>query len=313
MKENQFKEKVSIGIPTYNRSHSMLRAIKAAMGQDYQNIEVLVADNASTDDTEAICLEFSRAHDNFKYYRKDNNSGMTKNFNDVLKHASGEYFMWLADDDYIEHNYVSTCLKFLKSNPDYSLVTGKVNLVDRGVILGAGFNYHIRQYFDILRVISCYWNPYEGGVIYGLMKTDQARASRMPNCLAGDWMFVAGMAKQGKIKTLSETNIFKSSDGISDDTSKILRAVRASKLQSTFPYLSASLMSGVEALKYNDAWKANSYMRRLLDATLIIICNVIRHVFIHNIKTIRYVALVKVLGMNRYEKLRSKYLTRYRS
>ena len=308
MATNKVIEKVTIGIPTYNRSNRLPKAILSALGQDCPNIEVLVCDNASTDDTEKICRELAKKHANLKYYRQEVNRGMTNNFNDVLDMSSGEYFMWLSDDDYIDSNYVSTCLKFLKENLTYSLVVGNVNLMDDNQIVDKGFVYDVKQNIDIFRVISYYWNPCEGGVIYGLMKKKQAQRSRMPNCLAGDWMFVAGMAKQGKIKTIVETNIYKNKGGISDSTEKIVKSLRLHQIQATFPYLSITVLSSLEVLRYNNAWREMSFITRALDAILLFYVNFIRHVIIQNLKRMRFYILTNTLGLERYKKLRAQYL-----
>ena len=63
------KPLVSIGLPTYNRATSLGRAVESALTQDYRNIELIVSDNASTDETETLCAEFCRRDSRVRYLR----------------------------------------------------------------------------------------------------------------------------------------------------------------------------------------------------------------------------------------------------
>src|ERR1035437_9224723 len=105
---------VTIGIPTYNRAEMLRRSIDSALSQDYLMIEVIVSDNASTDETQEVCKEFSKKDGRVKYIKQSSNIGAVANFADVLERASGEYFMWLGDDDWIDASYVSHCVSILR-------------------------------------------------------------------------------------------------------------------------------------------------------------------------------------------------------
>jgi glycosyltransferase involved in cell wall biosynthesis len=91
---------VSIGIPTFNRRVYTLRAAKSALSQTYTKIEVIVSDNASTDDTiqHLSAIEDAR----LVILRHPENSGMVANFNSCLKAATGKLFLMLSDDDWLE-------------------------------------------------------------------------------------------------------------------------------------------------------------------------------------------------------------------
>lgn len=92
--------KVSIGIPTYNRSAYVVRAIESVLRQSYPNVEAVVSDNASPDDTAARVSAI--ADDRIVFIRQPRNLGMTGNFNACLQAASGEFFLMLSDDDMLE-------------------------------------------------------------------------------------------------------------------------------------------------------------------------------------------------------------------
>lgn len=92
-----FAGRVTIGIPTLNRSALAVRAIRSALAQTYADIEVVVSDDISTDDTVA---QVRAIHDpRLKLYEQPQRQGLVTNFDFCLRHATGEYFLLLGDDD----------------------------------------------------------------------------------------------------------------------------------------------------------------------------------------------------------------------
>lgn len=114
---------LSICIPTYNRKVKLARAIDSALSQDYDNFEVIVSDNCSTDGTEAFIKK--RYHDcpRLKYYKNSSNFGMVENWRLSVDRASGLYYTILDDDNYFVYtSYLSKVASLIKENPDISLV-----------------------------------------------------------------------------------------------------------------------------------------------------------------------------------------------
>ena len=109
---------VSIGIPTYNRERLIGRAIESALNQDYPNIEIVISDNASTDATSEVCRRYAQEQPNVRYVRQPRNLGAIRNFDEVLRQSSGQFFMWLGDDDWLDPNYVRLALARLNLNPE---------------------------------------------------------------------------------------------------------------------------------------------------------------------------------------------------
>jgi glycosyltransferase involved in cell wall biosynthesis len=101
---------VSIGIPTYNRAGSYLKqAIESARSQTYPNIEIIISDNCSSDDTEEVVGSFSDSR--IRYYRQEINIGPNNNFNFCLNQARGDYFLLFQDDDLIDDDFIECCMK----------------------------------------------------------------------------------------------------------------------------------------------------------------------------------------------------------
>src|SRR6266576_1044088 len=126
---------VSVGLPTYNRAPGLKRAIESVLGQDYSNFELIISDNASTDETQRVCEECCARDQRIQYIRQPRNAGARANFLEVLRLARAEYFMWLADDDWLESSYLSCCTEQLIANPDFSMVAGTVNYFVEGQLL----------------------------------------------------------------------------------------------------------------------------------------------------------------------------------
>jgi glycosyltransferase involved in cell wall biosynthesis len=112
---------VTIGIPTYNRANATLPStIHSALSQDYPNLEILVSDNCSPDNTEAIVG--SLKDERLKYIRQKINIGSNKNYNACLEAAKGDYFLLLHDDDLIDDDFVSTCLEAAEYSTDFGFI-----------------------------------------------------------------------------------------------------------------------------------------------------------------------------------------------
>ena len=116
---------VTIGIPTYDRPDMLARCLKAVAAQDYPALQVLVSDNASpTTHSAEIAERFSASIPGLSYVRQSEGLGPIGNFLYLLRRADGEYFMWLADDDEISANYVSTLVGLLERNTDVASAAG---------------------------------------------------------------------------------------------------------------------------------------------------------------------------------------------
>lgn len=102
---------VSVGIPTFNRPKNLRNALKYICQQTYANLEIIVSDNASPDEeTQSVVKEFMANDRRIKYFRQPSNLGPIANFQFVLDAAKGEYFMWMADDDWREPSFVEVLL-----------------------------------------------------------------------------------------------------------------------------------------------------------------------------------------------------------
>ena len=115
--------KVSILIPTYNRASFLQQAIESSLSQDYPNLEIIVSDNASCDDTKNI-VESYIDHPFLRYYRNEINLGMVGNWRKLLyDYSTGEWIIILSDDDYfIDNTYISEAIKLIQKDKSILMV-----------------------------------------------------------------------------------------------------------------------------------------------------------------------------------------------
>ncbi len=108
---------VSIGVPVFNSEATVLNSLNALRNQSYQNIEIIIGDNASTDNTEDICRRFADSDERCTYYRLDHNRGVPGSFNFVFHKAVGQLFLWAAADDSLDPTFIEQGVRFLDDNP----------------------------------------------------------------------------------------------------------------------------------------------------------------------------------------------------
>jgi glycosyltransferase involved in cell wall biosynthesis len=121
---------VSIGAPVYNGEDFIRQAIQSVIDQDYPNIEMVISDNASTDNTQSICEEYAAKYPQIKYYRQPINQGMIANFNTSLELAQGDFFCWLSHDDFLAPTYISKCMDMLTRYPQAIACCSEINFVN---------------------------------------------------------------------------------------------------------------------------------------------------------------------------------------
>jgi hypothetical protein len=124
---------VSIGFPVYNGEQRpwMREALDSLLAQTYDNLEIVICDNASTDGTAAVCAEYVVRDKRVRYHRNATNIGMIPNFNRVFELSTGEYFMWAASDDARPPDVVEASLAAFAEHPDAVMVHGPLLLDQR--------------------------------------------------------------------------------------------------------------------------------------------------------------------------------------
>jgi glycosyltransferase involved in cell wall biosynthesis len=116
---------ISIVIPTYNGSSFLEQALKSALAQTYRNKEIILVDDASTDDTVEIAETFHRFrfhNSSFRIVRNPNRLGMVANWNRCLELASGEWIKFLHQDDELAPECVEAMVAAVKQHPEERII-----------------------------------------------------------------------------------------------------------------------------------------------------------------------------------------------
>ncbi len=112
---------VSVGVPIRNGAATLRRALDSIVAQTYENLEIIISDNQSSDDTESICREYASRDPRVRYMRQSQPLTAVENFRAVADASHGEFFIWAAYDDLRDSNYVETLLRGLDRHPGASI------------------------------------------------------------------------------------------------------------------------------------------------------------------------------------------------
>lgn len=164
---------VSIIMPTYNRIRMLEKAIQSVFDQSFKNWELIIIDDASTDETEARMKELDCREEAVRYMRipKIENKGISEYLNIGLRNARGKYIARIDDDDFWCHkDKLKLQVEFMEKNPEYVVVGGGVILVD-----GKGdelFRYLKKETDEEIRSFALFSNPFTHATV--LFKKDLA-------------------------------------------------------------------------------------------------------------------------------------------
>lgn len=121
---------VSVGLPVYNGARFLPQALDSLLAQSLDDFELIVSDNASTDDTAAICADYARRDERIRYIRQNKNIGAPRNWSFVATVARGWYFKWASCNDRCPPQMLACCVATLESRPEAVLCYGRTCLVD---------------------------------------------------------------------------------------------------------------------------------------------------------------------------------------
>lgn len=109
--------RLAIGLPVHNGENYVADAIRSLQAQTFDDFEIVVSDNASTDDTEKIVRDLAADDPRIRYLRSDENVGANRNFNRTFSFARSELFKWAAHDDVVDPTYLERCVSILDDDP----------------------------------------------------------------------------------------------------------------------------------------------------------------------------------------------------
>ena len=254
---------VSVGLPTYNRAPQLARAIESVLSQTYRQLELIVSDNASTDDTQSLCEELSLQDERLRYIRQPTNQGSYRNFMEVLEQAGGQIFMWLGDDDWLDQSYLSRCVGALTKRADFSVVCGTARYFQDDQFLLEAEKINLLHDSPAERVLEYYRRVIRNGVFHGVMWRKDSTRLPLPRVLGGDWHFIASLAFVGKIQTLDDAFVNRSIGGESQTMQSIVASMGARKIHGQLPNVSIAISAFKRIVWLTPEYKSLGALERL--------------------------------------------------
>jgi glycosyltransferase involved in cell wall biosynthesis len=193
--------RVSIGLTVFNSERYLDESIQSLLSQTFQDFELIISDNASTDRTKDIALTYAARDHRVRYVRNRMNIGVAGNFNQVFRLSSGEFFKWAAYDDLCAPDFLFRCVEVLDR--------------DRAVVLAyprtAGIDEHGRATLPhapgpdltsgdpAVRFAHIMQAPFWATSLFGLIRADvMSRTGLMPSNAAGDHVLLAELSLHGR-------------------------------------------------------------------------------------------------------------------
>jgi glycosyltransferase involved in cell wall biosynthesis len=210
MNKQNVLPKISIGMPVFNGGKFIREALDSLLSQSFTDFELIISDNASTDDTETICLGYATKDSRIKYVRQDKNLGAVANFMFILNKAVGEYFMWAAADDYWSSNWLEVLLGDFTA--DTSITFGHVVTIAENGTITRQHKYQRFSKIKLLRLIQLFLseeNNHKPNFIYGLYNRSNLLKFHFGETYGADVHFVFEIVHHGRLSTNPNALLYK--------------------------------------------------------------------------------------------------------
>lgn len=246
---------VTVAVPTYNRAAELRRAVASVQAQTEVDLEIIVSDNHSDDDTQELAHQFVAADSRIRYVRHERNLGLTANFNSVLTAARGRYVLVLADDDWIDPTYVARCRATLDADKRLAVASGTALYRRDDGGTATGVHVDLLDPNPARRVCRFYGLVADNVTLYGLIRRSLLeRALPMRNCLAGDWLLVARLAFLGTVVTDRGVYVHRSADGTSADIQQMVRRMGLTDFEARHPHLAMMRFARIDIARDSPAY-----------------------------------------------------------
>jgi glycosyltransferase involved in cell wall biosynthesis len=207
---------VSVGCAVYNGERTLARALRSIVEQSYSNLEIIVADDSSTDRSVEIAATFAKSDPRVRIIRNPSNIGLIHNFNALFREARGKYFMWADQDDFRDRTFITKTLARLEADSDavlcHSWTGGFVGRPEDLKAIGslggvADASSLLRRYTRLLR-------EFADTTIYGLIRSEAMRRTGLwPADVGSANNLLFELALRGKFLEVPETLYFYSGRG----------------------------------------------------------------------------------------------------
>lgn len=203
--------RLSVGLPVYNGEEYLAESFDALLGQTYEDFELVVTDNASTDRTQEICREYAARDPRIRYLRLRRNIGAAPNHNYVFTQCRGELFKWASHDDLYARDLLRACVEALDERPEVVLAHADQAVVDEDGKVKVPYAYTLDTASPSApaRFRSMLFEP-GGDDFYGVIRADVLRRVKPHDSYHhADRTFVAEIGLHGPFHQVPELLYFR--------------------------------------------------------------------------------------------------------
>lgn len=201
---------LSIGLPVYNGEDFISQALDSLLAQTFEDFEIIISDNASSDRTAEICKAYAKKDSRITYHRSEENLGAARNYNRAFELSTGKYFKWAAHDDLCEPSYFQKCIDILEKDSDIALCYANTVVIDP-----AGET--LSRYTEDLHLQSAtpsgryqqfhqrFRKKYKCNAVFGIMPRDILKETALiGHYEASDITLLGELALRGKLTEIPE-------------------------------------------------------------------------------------------------------------
>jgi len=201
------KPLISIGLIVYNEAEFIRETLDSLLAQDYPNLEILIADNCSSDDSGAICRDAADKNACIQYMRHAENIGSAANSIYVLDAAQGDFFMWAAGHDLWSPDLISKCVAALEAHPQAAIACASSKWIDSA---GESFDkasgwYDTRGLGPMRRFFFAFWGNLHP--VLGIIRTQFLRdVPKIHGCVGADQILLTELSLRGDFIHVPDTS-----------------------------------------------------------------------------------------------------------
>ena len=207
--------KVSVGMPVYNGGEFIDNTIETILNQTFQDFELIISDNASTDNTEEICRKYALTDGRIRYYRNKTNIGASDNYNAVFNFAKGSYFKWASSNDLCGQDFLFKCVEVLEKYPNVVVCYPKTKLFQEELDTAEEYddNLHLLDSEPSKRFIKFIHRIGLNNVMNGLIRSSALKKTKLVKTFfSSDICMMAELALYGKFFEIPEFLFFRRMD-----------------------------------------------------------------------------------------------------
>jgi glycosyltransferase involved in cell wall biosynthesis len=207
-------------MPVFNGEAHLAEALESLLNQTYDNFEIFLVDNASTDGTQDIARSYATKDSRIKYFRQPEWVSATANWNRTYELAARgvRFFMWASDDDLWANDYIELLLLPLVQNPTIVLSFSQTNVIDmEGRTIGELYRGSFPGGTTSFRRIRSIMRDGKFSALYGLIRKDSVRwdPCLLDTSFGSDLWFLIQLATVGQFHMVKRPLFFKRVGGIS--------------------------------------------------------------------------------------------------